>query len=224
MTRQPITRQRAVEVAISLADIGGIESLSMRKLATKLGITPMSLYYHVTSKDDILDGMLDVIYGEIYSPGAGTPWRAEMELRARSTREVFARHPWAVGIDARRSPGPQTLSHLDAVIGCLLADGFAMPFVGHAMSLLDSYVYGFAVQEAALPTTPDGDIGAATEEIMAQQQHMAQSFPHLAAMATSLILRPGYAYAHEFDFGLELLLDGIAQAHARDHASQSLRD
>jgi AcrR family transcriptional regulator len=212
--REPVTRERAIRVAVALADAGGIESLSMRKLAAELGIEAMSLYYHVTSKDDILDGMLDVVYSEYATPRAGDEWRTAMRTRAESTRSVLAKHPWAIGIKARTSPGPATLGHLDSVIGCLTAAGFSMPMTGHALSLLDSYVLGFAQQEASLPLDPSGDISAATEDIMAQQEAMAEAFPNLAEMATALILQPGYAYGNEFEFGLELILDGIAQARS----------
>lgn len=218
-TREPVSRERAIRVAVTLADAAGIESLSMRKLATELGIEAMSLYYHVKSKDDILDGMLDVVYSEFSTPRAGDEWRTAMRDRAESMRSVLAQHHWAISIKARTSPGPATLGHLDSVIGCLRAAGFSMPLTGHAMSILDSYVQGFAQQEASLPLDPSGDIGGATEDIMAQQEQMAQAFPNLADMAVSLILKPGYAYGHEFYFGLTLILDGIAAAQAAELAN-----
>jgi len=214
--REPVTRERAIRVAVALADAGGIESLSMRKLAAELGIEAMSLYYHVSGKDDILDGMLDVVYSEFSTPQAGDEWRPAMRARAESTRSVLARHPWAISIKARTSPGPATLGHLDSVIGCLTAAGFSMPMTGHAMSILDSYVHGFAQQEAALPLDESGDIGSATEGIMAQQRAMAEAFPHLTDMAVRLILQPGYAYGNEFNFGLALILDGLEAAHAAE--------
>jgi len=214
--REPVTRERAIRVAVALADARGIESLSMRKLAVELGIEAMSLYYHVKSKDKILDGMVDVVYSEFATPQAGDEWPSAMHTRAESTRNVLARHPWAISIKARTSPGPATLGHLDSVIGCLTAAGFSMPLAGHAISILDSYVLGFAQQEATLPLDPSGDITAATEEIMAQQEAMAEAFPNLADMAASLILQPGYAYGNEFDFGLKLILDGIADAFAAE--------
>ncbi len=217
--RQPVTRERAIRVAVAMADAGGLESLSMRKLAVELGIEAMSLYYHVKSKDDILDGMLDVVYSEFATPQAGDEWRGAMRARAESTRSVLLRHPWAIIIKARTSPGPATLAHLDSVIGCLTAAGFSMPMTGHAISLLDSYVQGFAQQEVSLPLEPSGDISAATEGIMAQQEAMAETFPNLAAMAETLILKPGYAYGNEFEFGLELILDGIDAAHASENAA-----
>jgi AcrR family transcriptional regulator len=217
-SREPVTRERAVRVAVALADAGGLESLSMRKLASELGVEAMSLYYHVTSKSDLQDAMLDVVYGEFFTPRAGDEWRQAMHDRAVSTRGVLARHPWAITIKARTSPGAATLGHLDAVIGCLRAAQFSMALTGHAMSLLDSYVQGFAQQEAALPLDSSGDIAAATEGIIAQQEQMATTFPHLAAMAAELILTPGYAYGNEFAFGLRVVLDGIADALAKERA------
>jgi len=214
--RAPVTRERAIRVAVALADAGGIESLSMRKLAIELGIEAMSLYYHVKSKDDIFDGMLDVVYSEFATPQAGDEWRSAMHTRAESTRSVLALHPWAISIKARTSPGPATLGHLDSVIGCLTAAGFSMPLIGHALSMLDSYVLGFALQEATLPLDQSGNISAVAEEIMAQQKAMADVFPNLATMATSLILQPGYAYGNEFDFGLKLILDGVADEFAAE--------
>jgi AcrR family transcriptional regulator len=221
--RAPVTRDRAVRVAVALADAGGIESLSMRKLAAELGIEAMSLYYHVKNKNDLLDGMLDVVYSEFSTPRSGDDWIPAMRARAESTRDVLARHPWAITIKARTSPGPATLGHLDAVIGCLRTAGLSMSLTGHAMSLLDSYVQGFAQQEASLPLDPTGDIGVATEDIIAQQTDMAKAFPHLAAMAVELILQPGYAYGNEFEFGLNLVLDGIAAAHAAETAGRETR-
>jgi AcrR family transcriptional regulator len=222
-SREPVTRERAIGVAIALADRGGLESLSMRKLAAELGVEAMSLYYHVKNKSDLLDGMLDVVYTEFSTPRAGDEWRQAMQDRARSTRSVLTKHPWAITIKARTSPGPATLGHLDAVIGCLSAAGFSMPLIGHAMSILDSYVQGFAQQEVSLPLDPSGDIGAATEAIIAQQMQMAEAFPNLADMAAELILKPGYAYGNEFEWGLELVLDGLAAAHAENDVSAGRR-
>lgn len=221
--REPVTRERAIRMAVELADVGGIESLSMRKLAAELGIEAMSLYHHVTNKDDILDGMLDTVYAEFSTPIAGQDWRTAMRERASSTRAVLARHPWAISIASRTSPGPATLGHLDAVIGCLRAAGFSMRMTGHAMSVLDSYVQGFAQQEASLPFDASGDISVATEDIMAQQEAMQDAFPNLADMAVSLVLQPGYAYGDEFEFGIELVLDGIAAAHAAESPRDQVR-
>ncbi len=215
--RLPVTRARALSTAVALADQGSIESLSMRKLAAELGIEAMSLYYHVKGKDDILDGMVDIVFDEIGVPTPGEEWRTGMKKRAESTRAVLARHPWAISIlDSRTSPGPATLRHLDVVIAFLRGAGFSVPMAAHALSLLDSYVRGFAMQEASLPLDQSGSIEAATENILEQENMTSNAFPHLAEMAAELILKPGYAYGNEFAFGLELILDGIQAALNKD--------
>jgi AcrR family transcriptional regulator len=209
-------------VAVALADGRGIESLSMRKLARELGVEAMSLYYHVKSKEDILDGMVDIVFSEIEAPTAGVDWKTAMRGRAESTRSVLKRHPWAISLmDSRTTPGAATLKHLDVVIGFLTDAGFSIAMAAHAISLLDSYARGFAMQEASLPFDEVGDIGAATESIMEQQQMMAGAFPHLAEMAVNLVLRPGYAYGNEFEFGLGVILDGIEAAQASDRDGRS---
>lgn len=207
--RQPVTRQRAILAAVALVDAGGLDSLSMRKLAGSLGVEAMSLYHHVTSKDDLLDGMMEHVLDEIPLPEIGGLWRPAMRARADSTRAVLTRHPWVIPLMDTRST-EATLRHHDATIGCLLASGFSLAMVNHAVSVLDSYVVGFALQETALPFDEHGDISAVTEEIMAQRTAMAETFPHLTRLAVEHVLQPGYAYGNEFEFGIELLLDGIA--------------
>ena len=207
-TREPVTRDRAIRVAVALADSGGIGSLSMRKLAGELGVEAMSLYYHVKNKGELLDGMVGLVVSEMVVPVADAAWKPAMWERSESARAMFARHPWAISqVDARTTAA--TLNNLNATIGCLLASGFTIPLAAHAMSLLDSYVHGFALQEASLPLDESGDIGAVTEDILAQREMMSGAFPHLAAMAAELILQPGYAYGNEFAFGLGVILDGI---------------
>jgi AcrR family transcriptional regulator len=216
--REPVTRDRAVEVAVTLVDAGGIESLSMRKLAAELGVEAMSLYYHVRGKEDILDGMVESVVREMALPSVGEEWKAALRQRAESQRSVLGRHPWAISLmDSRTTQA--TLSHHDAMIGCLRDAGFSMPMVGHALSLVDSYVHGFALQEASLPLDESGDITAATNSIMEQQEMMAEAYPHLSEMAVSLILQPGYAYGNEFEFGLTLILDGLEAARLAESHS-----
>jgi AcrR family transcriptional regulator len=218
--RLPVTRERALQAATALADRGGIESLSMRKLAAELGIEAMSLYHHVRSKEDILDGMVDLVFGEMQLPAPGERWRAAMRKRADSTRAVLAAHPWAIGIlDSRTTPGAATLRYLDSVIAFLRAAGFSVAMAAHALSVLDSYVRGFAMQEASLPLDQSGSIEAATERILEQQHMMSNAFPHLGEMAAELILKPGYAYGNEFQFGIDLILDGLERALERDGES-----
>lgn len=190
----------------------------MRKLAGDLGVEAMSLYYHVKSKDDLIDGMIEVVITEMALPAAGMNWRAALYERADSQRHVLVRHPWAIALmDARTTQA--TLRHHDAMIATLRNSGLSMPMVGHALSLIDSYVRGFAMQEVSLPLDDSGDIGAATETIMEQQEQMAVDFPHLTEMAMTLVLQPGYAYGNEFEFGLELVLDGLEAAHLAESGS-----
>ncbi|RXR22364.1 TetR/AcrR family transcriptional regulator [Oerskovia turbata] len=211
MARSPLTRERALRAAVRLADEAGLEALSMRRLATTLDVEAMSLYHHVRNKGEILDGMVDLVIGEIASPRPGTGWRAGLEEVARSTRTALARHPWATALlDSRSTPGPARLAHLDAMIGVLRRDGFTVSATGHALALFDSYVRGFALQEQALPVPADGDMADVATGVMAQQESMATSYPHLTEMATELVLRPGYAFGDEFDVGLAVVLDGIA--------------
>ncbi len=150
--RAPLNRDRVLRAAVTLADAGGMAALTMRRLGESLGVEAMSLYNHVASKSDLLDGMIDIVFGEIDLPSGDGDWRAAMRRRAISARQVLRRHPWAIGLmESRTSPGPATLQHHDAVLGCLRQGGFPVELTAHAYSLLDSYIYGFALQEASLP-------------------------------------------------------------------------
>ncbi|CUR55201.1 Transcriptional regulator, TetR family [metagenome] len=206
--RAPLSRERAVMVAVGLADAGGIASLTMRKLAAELGVEAMSLYHHVANKDDILDAMVDFVFSEIELPSLTAPWRAAMRARAFSAREVLLAHPWAIGLmDSRATPGQATLRHHDAVLGCLRTSGFEIAMAAHAISLLDSYVHGFVLQEISLPFDASSSLDAEATEMLAQMDTAA--FPYLMEIATEHVLQPGYSYADEFPFGLELILDGL---------------
>jgi AcrR family transcriptional regulator len=206
--RTPWSRAQLLRAAIDLADEHGIESLSMRKLSQHLGGGTMSLYNHVSNKDDLLDGMIDAVFSEIELPADEPGWRATMRRRAFSMRTVMTRHPWAVGLmESRRTPGPETLRHHDAVIGCLLDAGFPVPLAAHAFAALDSYIYGFALQERSLAFgTPEE-----TSELAAAflKQFPTQEYPHLARLTMEHVLQPGYDYADEYGFGLDLILDGL---------------
>ena len=155
--RAPLSRERVLAEAVVLADENGIGTLTMRRLADRLHVEPMSLYYHVANKDEILDGMVDAVFGEIELPSANAEWKTAMRDRAGSARDALRRHPWAVGLmGSRLTPGPATLRHHDAVIGCLRNAGFTIELAAHAFSAIDSYLYGFAMQELSLPfTTPE---------------------------------------------------------------------
>jgi AcrR family transcriptional regulator len=207
--RAPLTRERVLRGAIAIADAGGIAALTIRALADKLGVKPMSVYYHVANKDEILDGIVDLVFSEIDLPSTAGDWRVEIRRRATSAREVLRRHSWAIGLmEARTTPGPATLRHHDAVIASLRGAGFSVAMTAHAYALLDSYVYGFALQEATLPFTETDTAGDVTEAIM-QRMH-AGEYPHLVEMATEHILQPGYNFGDEFDFGLSLILDALS--------------
>jgi AcrR family transcriptional regulator len=210
-TRSRLVRQRVLLAAMDLADKGGVAALSMRKLGQALGVEAMSLYNHVANKDDIIDGMVELVFGEIGLPPEGADWKTAMRQRAISTRRILARHPWAIGLmESRRRPGPATLRHHDAVIGCLTEAGFSIAMAAHAYSVLDSYIYGFALQQASSPFATSEEVAEATEGIL--RRFPADAYPHLAEFAVQHVLEPGYDYADEFDFGLNLILDGLERA------------
>jgi AcrR family transcriptional regulator len=197
--------------AVALADRGGVRSLSMRKLAHELGVEAMSLYHHVANKDDILDGIVDVVFSEIELPSGEADWKTAMRQRATSAREALLRHPWATGLmESRSTPGPATLRHHDAVLGILRTAGFSVELAAYAFSLLDSYIYGFALQEANLPFDTPEETAEVAQAIMAD--FPADEYPHLTEMTIEHVLQPGYDYGNEFLFGLDLILDGLDRA------------
>ena len=206
--RTPLSRERVLREAIEAADKGGIGSLSMRKLAQELGVEAMSLYNHVANKDDILDGIVDIVFGEIGLPSKGTDWKTAMRQRAISARDVLWRHPWAIALmEARSKPGPATLRHHDAVIGALREAGFSVAMAAHAFSALNSYIYGFALQQINLPFETSEEVAELAENIFGR--FSANEYPHLTELTVQHVLQPGYAYADEFEFGLDLILDGL---------------
>ncbi len=207
--RSPLGRERVLLAAVALADEHGIASLSMRRLGDVLGVEAMSLYNHVANKDELLDWMVDLVFSEIDLPVGGADWKTAMRERAQSARQALGRHPWAIVLmSTRTSPGPATLRHHDAVIGTLRAAGFSVALTAHAFSALDSYIYGFALQEATLPL---GDTEEETAEVaqMMMARVPADEYPHLTEFTVEHILQPGYDYGDEFGFGLDLILDGL---------------
>ena len=209
--RIPLNRQRLIEGAVELADTEGIGSLTMRKLAQKLGVKPMTLYHHMANKEEVLDAMVDLVFSDIDLPLAGADWKPAMRRRANSARTTLIRHPWAVTLmESRTTPGPATLQHHDAVIGCIRQAGFSVEMAAHAYSVLDSYIYGFVLQEVSLPFDNTEEAHDVTEEIV--QQFPAGDYPYLMEMAVEYVLQPGYEYANEFNFGLELILDGLERS------------
>ena len=209
--RLPLSRPRVLAAAVALAGSEGIDALTMRRLGQELGVEAMSLYKHVANKEDLLDGMVDVVFAEIELPPAGTDWRSAMRDRAISVRAALTRHPWATPLMQSRSrPGPATLRHHDAVIGTLRAAGFPIALVAHAFSALDSYIYGFALQQRALPFETAEETADLAQSIMAR--FPADEYPHLVELTVTHVLQPGYDYGQEFEFGLDLLLEGLERA------------
>jgi AcrR family transcriptional regulator len=209
--RVPLSRERLLRGAIEVADAAGVGALTIRSLAQRLGVKPMSLYYYVANKDAILDGIVDLVFTEIDLPRPGDDWRSEMRRRATSARSVLRRHPWAIEIlQSRTAPGPGTLRHHNAVIGTLREAGFTVEMTAHAFALLDSYIYGFALSEASLPINGPETVTEVAEQMMLQ--YLVVDYPHLAEFSVEHVLKPGYDFGSEFEFGLDLILDGLARS------------
>jgi AcrR family transcriptional regulator len=179
----------------------------MRKLGQELQVEAMSLYNHVANKDDILDGIVDLVFGEIALPSGSGDWKLAMRKRAISAHEALLRHPWAPSLmQSRTRPGPATMKHHDSVLGSLRRAGFTLVLAAHAVSVIDGYVYGFALQQINIPLQSTEQVAIVGENILRQ---LAGSYPYLAEMITDHALMPGYDYSEEFEFGLDLILDGL---------------
>lgn len=207
--RAPLNLERTLQVALVVADDDGLEALTMRRLACELGVEAASLYHHVHGKDQILDGLVDVVAAEIERPVPSTDWRAAITERARNTRACLRRHPWAVSLMASRTrPGAATLGLLESGIRCFREGGFSVVRAAHAISVVDSYVHGFVLQEVNLPFRDESELAAMTGAIM--ETFPASEFPYLFELTIEHVLKPGYDYGKEFDSGLEAVLDGVA--------------
>ena len=210
-TRAPLSRDRVLTGAVELADRVGIEGVTIRRLADELDVKPMTIYHHVANKEAIVDGMVDRVFAEIDLPPTDVSWREAMAVRCRSARAVLARHWWAAPLmESRTSPGSATLTHHDAVLGCFRTAGFSVALTAHAYAVLDSYVYGFALQEAGLPATGGEELTDLAEAITADMPD--GTYPHLREMTERHFAVDGYDFGDEFDFGLTLLLHGLEAA------------
>ncbi len=208
--RPRLTPERVLSGALALADEIGIDDLTIRRLADKLDVRPMTIYHHVPNKEAIIDGMVDLVFSEIELPDPDLDWKSAVRRRCSSARVVLARHRWAPAyMESRTSPGPATLSHHDAMLGGLRR-GMSIEMTAHAYAVLDAYVYGFALQEASLPATGGDDMAELASEMM--EHFPVEAYPHLAEFTTGHVLQPGYDFANEFDFGLDLILDGLERA------------
>ena len=208
--RARLSKERVLEAAMALAAREGIESLTMRKLADELGAGAMSLYHYVPNKEQLLDGMVDIVFSEIELPPTDIEWKAAMRKRALSTRAALARHPWAIGLmEGRTHHGLANLRLHNAVLGCLRAAGFSLEMTVHAYSVQDAYIYGFALQEQDMSSESADDFAAEAQRQMHEYQAVLADFPHLIEVVGGYVAKSGYDYGTEFLFGLDLILDGL---------------
>jgi AcrR family transcriptional regulator len=220
--RVRLSRERVVRTAVALADQVGIEQVSMRRLAQGLGVVPMALYKHVAHKEQLLGGMVDVVFDEVpFTSGAG--WRRAMRERAISMREALLRHPWAIGLMESRAPGPANLRHHNAVMGCLRVEaGLPFRMAVHAYSVMDGYIYGFALQERSLPMDIPAEAESRLQRIEAEHPSPADEYPYLIEVVMELG-KSGYDSTDEFEFGLDLILDGIERLRRGDRETPARR-
>ena len=204
----PLSRDRVLQAAVALADSGGVEALSMRKLAQELGVVPMALYKHVANKDELLDGVLDMVVAEIDPPAGAAGWKAAVRQRILSARRVLLRHPWAAQvIESRRAPTPAVLAYLDSMIGLFRAGGLPVDLTHHVMHTMGSRILGFS-QELF-----DDNAGG-----QPPPPELIRALPHVAELAaaaahTDGVVGSGCDDQFEFEFALDLLLDGIERRH-----------
>jgi len=185
----------------------------MRKLGQELGVEAMALYYHFANKDDLIDGMVDLVFAEIELPHSGDQWRSAMRQRAIAVCDALLRHRWAIGLmESRRRPGPANLRHHDSVIGTLRAGGFDIAMAAHAYSLLDSYIYGFALTKLNLPFDTSDDVAEVAQSML--EPFPPDEYPHMVEILTDHVMQPGYDYGEEFEYGLDLILDGVERVRS----------
>jgi AcrR family transcriptional regulator len=211
-TRTRLSRPRVLEAAVAFADEAGLEGFSMRGLAQELGVVPMAIYKHVANKDELLDGMVDIVFGEIELPSGQRDWKSAMRRRAISTRDALKRHTWAIGMMESRHPGPANLRNHDATMGYLREAGFSFEMAIHAYSVQDAYIYGFVLQEKDLGfETPEGAGEAARRR--AETIDESHRYPYLVEIAARLS-DTGYDPTLEFEWGFDLILEGLERARS----------
>jgi AcrR family transcriptional regulator len=213
-TQRSLSRDFVLESAVALADEVGIEALTIRKLATAMGTKPMSIYRHLPSKESIIDGMVDRVFAEIERPSTDGDWLGELRRRCVSARAVLNKHRWAgPHMESRTSPGPETLGHHDAVVGCLRRGGLNWQMVAHANAMLDAYIYGFALLEASLPSQGEGEFVGVVEDIASAMD--TDAYPHLVGFTVEHVFQPGYELSDTFEVGLDVIIDAV-EGFARD--------
>ena len=207
-SRAPLDRERVLRAAMALADADGIGALSMRRLGRALGVEAMSLYNHVSNKDEILAGLVDIIVADIEVPEGAGDWKEAMRRRAISMRRAFALHPWALGLlESRKSAGPAALRYFDSVLGVLRRAGFSAAMALRAFSILDSYAYGFVIQEKNLPSGSTAEVREGVKRFF--RQLPAGEYRYLAEIMVDVALKSGFDFEKEFEFGLGLLLETL---------------
>jgi AcrR family transcriptional regulator len=206
----PLSKARVLGAAVALADEGGVDALSMRRLAQELGVVPMALYKHVANKDEMLGGMIDVVVGEIDPPLSGTDWKTAIRQRVLSARSALLRHPWASQvIESRTDPTPAVLKYMDSMVGMFRAGGFSVDLTHHAMHAMGSRLLGFS-QELFDDTA---DAGPELDPVMLRE--MANGYPHITEMVMAIthddesVVGTGCDDQFEFEFALDLMLDGL---------------
>ncbi|MFV0433805.1 MAG: TetR/AcrR family transcriptional regulator [Leucobacter sp.] len=205
--RNTLTRDRVIAGALELADTHGLESLTIRALAHYLGVRPMSIYHYVSTKDELLDALVDAVFSELYMPAAAGDWRTELVSRAESARITLARHPWALAVmETRAQPGPANLAAHEAVLELLHVAGFSVEAAGHAYAILDAFIYGFALQDSMLRSV---ELNTSAEELRNEMD--LSRHPRLAAMAAHFVEAETYPIDASYNIGLALALDGIAR-------------
>jgi AcrR family transcriptional regulator len=208
--RVPLSKERVLGAAVALADEGGVDALSMRRLAQELGVVPMALYKHVANKDEMLGGMIDVVVGEIDPPLSGTDWKTAVRQRVLSARSALLRHPWASQvIESRTDPTPAVLKYMDSMVGMFRAGGFSIDLTHHAMHAMGSRLLGFS-QELFDDTA---DAGPEMDPVMLRE--LAKGYPHITEMVMAIthddesVVGTGCDDQFEFEFALDLMLDGL---------------
>ena len=208
--RKPLSRERVLETAVALADQRGAEALTMRKLAAELGVEAMSLYNHVENKNDLLDGMINLVFGEIEVPPPGGDWKSELRTRATSTRTALNRHRWAIGeMEGRTDIGPENMRVHEGVLACLRGAGFTVEMTIHAYSVQDAYIYGFVLQETDMSSETPEDFAKEARRQMKEYESIHSDFPNLVEVVGGYVAEHGYDYDTEFMFGLDVILDGL---------------
>jgi AcrR family transcriptional regulator len=206
--RARVSRDQVLDAALAIADEGGLGAITMASVGARLGVEAMSLYRHIGNKEEMLDGLVDRVFSEIEVPHDPWDWKDAMRRRALSVHDALRRHPWAIGLmESRAQPGPATLAHHDAMVGILLGVGFTGREATRIYNLLDSYIYGFALQEATLPFASPEEMAEVSEQMLAA---VADAYPNLAAVQRELV-GSVFNYADEFEAGLDIIMGALPE-------------